>query len=218
MAVVSHELSLRPLLSRRTALPFSTELREWVDDTISSFPEGAFARLGLCSFEQPNGSPSKLLGSEDVLAQLMRPGPRAASMAMQRRYADAPVWLFLREWRTIAPWSELRLFFRRGQFAGASQLHTSRCFPEIYTRADAIQALLRAAVVTLRSRLHLPSVVVDIALSDRESGLSWELVELNPFFPVASPGLFSWTPVPDFDGTFRWMDDRGRLRGVALGP
>ena len=106
--------------------------------------------------------------SRSQLRQLAHPGERAASMAFRRLFAPDPVWLFLRAWRDIPPWTELRLFFRERQLVGATQLHTRHVFPELVSCAHEAGAVIHKATEMIVDVLHLPHVVVDIRLTHDE--------------------------------------------------
>jgi hypothetical protein len=111
-ALVSQEPKFRALLGCVCRQSFSNALERWIANALPRFQCGVFARLGMCSFTTPQRGPQRLTAAWQVLRQLAHPGERAVSMAFRRRFASEPVWLFLRAWRDIPPWTELRLFFR----------------------------------------------------------------------------------------------------------
>lgn len=209
-ALISQEPILRPLVGVECRKSFSQALKAWIGNALPRFSCGAFARLGMCSFTTRKRPPRRLTAAWQAYRQLAHPGERAASMALRRTFASEPVWLFLRAWRDIPPWTELRLFFRDRQLMGATQLHTQYFYSQLAAAASDTVVVLREAEAKIAEQLHLPRVVVDIRLTLEDA--HFELVELNPFFPLTGPGLFNWTDGGDFDRTFRYR----RADGVTV--
>jgi hypothetical protein len=213
-ALVSQEPKIRALLGCVYPQSFSSTLEQWIADVLPRFQCGVFARLGMYSFTTPQRGPRRLTAAWQVLRQLAHPGERAASMAFRRRFAPEPVWLFLRAWRDIPPWTELRLFFRDRQLVGVTQLHSRRAFPELMSRAYETGAVIHKATAMIVDVLHLPHVVVDIRLTHDDLGFG--LVELNPSFRATGPGLFSWIAGGDFDRNFRYRRADGQPNHLPL--
>lgn len=215
-ALLSQDPKIRVLSGHVCRQPFSCALEQWIIDTLPRFQCGAFARLGMCSFTTSRQGPRRLTATWQVLRQLAHPGERAATMAFRRRFAPEPVWLFLRAWCDISPWTELRLFFRNRKLIGATQLHARHVFPELASYADEAGAVILKAATMIGDVLHLPNVVADIRLTRDDIG--FELVELNPFFSATGPGLFSWTVEGDFDRTFRFRQSNGQTSRLPFDP
>jgi len=122
--------------------------------------------------------------------------------------------IWLREWRDIPAWSELRCFMRNRKLVGISQydyLHHER-HEELASNAASIQwAVERFFNALLLPVIHLDNVVFDVWVMRRQHGNEsvWEvrLLEINPFGPWTDPCLFSWKDGGNFDGTIRYMKE-----------
>lgn len=188
----------------------SDGLLEEIDAALLKFPEGVMPRIGYCSWKASliEKKPAKTL--KDVLKIITTDDPRVGNALSIHVGNEDPVTLHLRAWRDIPDWSEMRLFFRSGEFVGASQYAYRRSFPEIVNYAEEIKTVLHHAAPVLLEKLHLANVVVDLALlpidgKSPHAGLRPMLIELNPFSPLCDPCLFSWERGGNFDGQFRWI-------------
>jgi len=177
-----------------------------VDELVRRFPNGAFVRLGSRSpkdswwghehgfqcFEGMTAMRLLLDSSERVHDDL--------SMALHYTYNP---WIWVREWRDIPHWAEFRCFMRDRKLVGVSQYF----YRELWCPGDALvspRELLADLTETFWPRFQricpLDDVVFDITTDNPGA---WTLIEINPFFDLTDPCLYSWADGGDFDGGIR---------------
>lgn len=205
LAFLSQEKTTRRLIGADHRWDFSPALLNWVQTNLAAFPAGVFPRLNACSFVQPERGPLRLENAEQILKTLYHPGERAASLAFRIHRSRYDLYLCLRAWQDIPPWSEYRMFIKERRVIGVSQYHHRLVFPQITERRHQIQVHLETATATLLGLIHLATVVADIQITDT----GWNLIELNPFSPDTGPALFTWNNGGDFDETLRFRTHAG---------
>lgn len=212
------------------AWPPHSDLDARLDRAIRELGGRAFVRLGSRS---PKDSPlasrrgMMVADGAEALRLLCAGSERTRfDLALAVRL-DVPVWIFVREWRTIPPWSEWRLFFRGGALRAACQYEirdddqAPRHFPELWNAAlsgEVPRALARFAERFL-PRSHLADVVADaiaVPAGDGSGRLELELLELNPLFPKTDPCLYRWHFDDPSDMTFRAVAPDGSVARFPL--
>jgi hypothetical protein len=188
---------------------FSDALLAEIDAALLKYPEGVMPRIGYCSWKASLIEKRPAKTRTDLLQIITTDDPRVGNALAVLVGNDDPVVLHLRAWRSIPDWSEVRLFFKNGKFVGASQYAYRHSFPEIANYAKEIEAVAVRAASVILEKLHVPDVIVDLALQpidgqSPQAGVQPLLIELNPFSPLTDPCLFSWEKGGDFDGRFRW--------------
>lgn len=189
-----------------------TDIRERVAEAVARMPSGAFVRLGSRS---PKDSwlgykeGFRVRVATDPLRFLLDASERIyedLTLALQNEY---PPHIFVRQWLTIAPWQEFRCFMRARKLVGISQYNylEAEVFPEIVADAEAIRWAIEQAFSRFRGACHLADVVFDVIVERktmRDNTRIWEvkLLEINPFFELTDPCLFSWKD--GFNGEFRF--------------
>lgn len=174
-----------------------------LDDILSDYPEGAHARLGLCSFKfGPRPEPVRSAG--DIVRLMSLPNPRVAAVVEGMLQRSNPTRLYLRHWVEIPPWTEFRIFFRDGEVVGASQYRHDQVYPQIEEREGGIREAIIRFCYRIRRRLPLPSCIADVRILPQTDPLEAALIELNPFVRRTDPCLFDWSNPAGFDGTFRY--------------
>lgn len=215
-ALLSQHPETRAWIGCDWRLRFSESLSQWIDDTVATFPGGAFARLGACSFVTADRGPRRMCTGEQVVKLMMHPGVRAASLAYRCFRANQPVALCIREWRDIPAWSEFRIFIKGGNVLGISQYHWRCAFPQIEDSVETIIDLVHQASVRIAAATHIENVIADIFLVGLDADPSWFLTELNPYWTSSGSCLFTWKDGGDFDGTLRYRTAGGDLRIASL--
>lgn len=184
-----------------------------LDEDLASLPAAPFVRLGSRS---PKDTAAALLsrgraGSGQAVLKLLTAGSLRMAVDLDRclRSGYAP-WIYLRTWQPI-PWhDEFRAFVRDRRVIGVSQyFHTSE-WPASPGAAETIRVYARRlqdGLQGLLPLLHLPDVVVDVALDARAEG-GLRLIELNPWGDRSDAGLFLWNAA-EFDGCLRIRTRQG---------
>lgn len=215
-AFLTQHTETRALIGSASRLRFSKPLLRWLDDTVSAFPGGAYARLGGCSFVTEDRGPRKIRTGEQVVKLMMHPGNRAASLAYRCFRANQPIALCIREWRDMPPWCEFRIFIKDRKIMGVSQYHWRRAFPQVEDKLRTIVHLVSRASTTIAARSHLGTVVADVFLTLTDRYPSWALIELNPYWTSSDSCLFTWNDEGDFDASLRYRAANGDLTGALL--
>jgi hypothetical protein len=107
------------------------------------------------------------------------------------------VCLHLLEWRNMNDFDEVRLFIRSNELLGASSYHEDMKSPITLQRARDIAFAVKSFRDLLIRHLPLESVIVDCLIPKRTS-YQPQVLELNPFASISSPGHFSWDEKFDF--------------------
>jgi len=189
-----------------------------VNEAVKTFPDGAFIRLGSRSPKDSwrreptmrvlpvdqvtrDNSPLRfMLDCSERMSDDLR-------LAIQNDYAPH---IFVRKWINLEKWQEFRCFVRDGELVGISQYYYDQVFPVISHEADSIEWAIKAWCDSyFVNASHLRDVVFDVVVSMRGSRTIWPwnifLLEINPFFNMTDPCLFSWDKPNDFDGSFRYV-------------
>lgn len=193
-----------------------------VNAAVKQFPGGAFIRLGSrspkdtwCREPTMRVMPVDQITRENSPLRFMLNCSERMSddllLAIQNNYTPH---IFVRQWVEMQRWQEFRCFVKDRKLVGISQYFYDRAYPEIVNDADWIENAIRVWFeVWFKRAFHLNSVVFDVVVRVTRSGSStaWgaELIEINPFFDLTDPCLFSWDNGGDFDGTFLYVKGGG---------
>lgn len=178
---------------------------------IVAFSYSAFVRLGSHSpkdsevFRAKRGlvrSPItaiKLLQTSQIVRDDLR-------RSLERGYVPS---IFVREWMQVEPWQEFRCFQRNRELVGVTQVETGPAGSNtlLRTHSREVAAAIQDFAAKFREACPLKTVVFDVVVRSEPGqphGFSTKLLELNPFGPETSMGLFRWG-ANDFDGTFRCL-------------
>lgn len=182
------------------------DIRARVADAVDRFPAGAFVRIGSRSPKDSwdghrNGF--RILPGTDPLRFLLDVSERIyedLTLAIQHDYAPH---IFVRQWQNILRWAEFRCFMRDRKLVGISQYNylDNEVFQEILGEHKRIEQTIHGFFEQFRTASHLDDVVFDVFL---KHGWECRLLEINPFFEMTDPCLFTWTGGGDFDGSFRY--------------
>lgn len=115
---------------------------------------------------------------------------------------DYQAYIWLREWIDFNPWQEFRCFMYERKLIGVSQYNAlqGETFKEIKENEDSIVYAIEKFFEDFKKFCHLDSVVFDIIYFKKENvddgvkiiSNSVKLLEINPFFNMTYPGLYSW--------------------------
>lgn len=184
---------------------FSDEFLADIQTAIASFPSGVMPRLGYCSWKYSMLVNEPATTVTDVLKIISRDDPRIGGFLARELTTEQAVFLHLREWHHIPPWSEFRLFIRNRQVIGVSQYHHQETYPEIQENLEAIKASLISFSCQLIDALHMDTVVADVFVEQQaDDSFKTTLIELNPFIQRTDPCLYSWQNGGDFDRGIRY--------------
>lgn len=159
---------------------------------------------------RPKGGPWPISSGEEAMRLLLETSERVNDDLLEAVAQDYSPWIWVRAWQDIEPWQEFRCFVRDGQLIGISQYDymERRFFPQLARDrslyASAIMVFLRKRVLPV---LHVPSAVVDVFVtvegmpSGRGRKASAKLLEINPYFDLTDPCLFSWEELGDLKAT-----------------
>jgi hypothetical protein len=187
-----------------------SDIRASITEAVCKMPDGAFIRLGSRSPKDSWGlqrTGGKILQHQDPLQYLLDCSERIyddLTFAIQQQYTP---YIWVREWVDIKPWSEFRCFMKDRKLVGVSQYN--------YLDGEAFEeldpGLCEWAIEVFFHRFlkatTLTSIVFDVFVdikqrSPNSRDVEVKLLEINPFFELTDPCLFSWhTP---FDGSFRY--------------
>jgi hypothetical protein len=161
-----------------------------IDTAFHKSPK-VFPRLSFCSWQSAKlrGKPCTNVG--DILAIICQKDDRIDSYMTAARAQYTPIWLHLIEWRDLAGFDEVRLFFRNRYLVGASSYHEDANHPISESRALEMVRKIKNFSVQICCHLPLENIIVDCLIPKECSALP-ELLELNPFGPISSAGHFSW--------------------------
>lgn len=198
----------------------SLDFHAEVDEKIAVFPTGAHARLGGCSFKQPQQFQAKpVFGSRELAPHILQENPRVAGLLASSLQSNFEVGLFLRPWHDIPQWSEFRLFLKARAFVGASQYFHSTVFPEIEANAGAIAGALINFAEAFLAVSHLDDAIVDVFVREGDN-MGWEavLLDINPLIRRSDACLFRWSNGGDFDRGLRFRGSDGRMLSMSPLP
>jgi len=196
------------------SLEVVSAVRRHVADMVEDFPFGTVIRLGSRSPKDSwawHRQSGKTTSGDDPLAYLLDSSERVYEdlcLASMNNYLP---WIWVRQWVNFQPWQEVRCFQRNGQIVGMSQYNYRKPSEEIREHASGFEWAIRQFHPTFAAACHLRDVVFDVIVKVQElipdDGVKtcrYEVVlmEINPFFEMTDPCLFSWKK-DDFDGSFR---------------
>lgn len=187
-------------------------IRARVQEAIAAYPSGAFVRLGSRSPKDSwilNREGAKLTWKDesDCLRFLLDSERVAEDLKLALDYGYDPS-IYVREWIDFLPWQEWRCFMCNRELIGISQYEYRDYYPE----ADFFHPVMTDAIreqlwPKFREACHLDNVVFDVITKkigeDNGSQYKAILLEINPFFRLTDPCLYSWQNVGDFDGGVR---------------
>lgn len=182
---------------------------------------GVFVRLGSRSPKdsfwwwhaperEANGGPWPIITGAEAMSALLETSERVNDDLLQAVAEDYSPWIWARAWQDIEPWQEFRCFVRDGQLIGISQYDymERRFFPQLARDkglyASAVTLFVNKRVLPV---LHIPSAVVDVFVtvegmpSGRGRTVSAKLLEINPYFDLTDPCLFSWDELDNLKTT-----------------
>lgn len=173
---------------------------------------GAFIRLGSRSpkdswwpwhQEERDGMefPWPITNGDDAMALLLGTSERVNDDLLANVAANRSSWIFARAWEQIEPWQEFRCFIKDKRVIGISQYDymNGKVYPQLLSDKslyiNALQLFVNKRVIPA---LHMDSAVVDMYVkvtympSGRGRKASARLLEINPYFELTDPCLFSW--------------------------
>lgn len=196
---------------------FSEKFLKDIDRVLEKTPLVA-PRIGFCSWKSPRIPILASYQSRGVLFTICSENERVARAIVAHLSSGTALFLHLRKWRDIPPWSEFRIFIRDRRVIGISQYHHQTGFPEIVANQAAIKTSLSSFCHDLIDALHVDTVVADVFVDRQEDGrFSATLIELNPFIQRTDPCLYTWKNGGDFDGGIRYRKPQERPRTVEPG-
>mgnify|MGYP001026833852 CR=1 FL=1 len=188
---------------------FSENFQANIEDITKKWPKGVFPRIGFCSWKETEYQILPCYGVRGVLSTITADNERVGRAIATHSSGNTPLFLHLREYHPLAPWSEFRMFIRDRRLVGVSQYHHHAAYPEIEEHVTPIKATLKAFSRDLIDVLHMDSVVADVFVEQHDGrDFKTTLIELNPFLWRTDPCLYSWKSGGDFDGGFRYRKIR----------
>jgi hypothetical protein len=187
-----------------------SDIRAKVSDAVDRMPDGAFVRLGSRSPKdswalQREGG--KILPGEDPLRFMLDCSERIYEdlmLAIQHNYYPC---IWVRQWINIPRWSEFRCFMKHRKLVGISQYNYLD--NEIFSEIDAgmCEWAIHEFFKSFLKATAIQDVVFDVFVKSRKIGphsrdVEVKLLEINPYFELTDPCLFSWHV--EFDGSFRY--------------
>ena len=184
-------------------------IRAKVSDAVAKMPRGAFIRLGSRSPKDSwllHKEGGRVLPDEDPLRFMLDCSERMYEdlmLAVENNYRPH---IWVRQWVDIPRWSEFRCFMRDRKLVGISQYNylDGEVFTEI--DPDYCRWAIEMFFPSFLNATELSHVVFDVYLKTKLLGNSRitevKLLEINPFFELTDPCLFSWA-ANDMDGSFR---------------
>lgn len=198
-------------MTRRSLQTIRASLNTYIPRVMAQAKcEGVFVRLGSRSpkdsyYEDGEKKwwqgPWPLQSTDEALGLLLCTSERINDDLHQAVAWDYSPWLWVREWVDLQPWQEFRCFVRDGQVTGISQYDYMKRqhYPQLQRDktlyANAITLFLNKRVLP---SLHIPNAVVDVYVtvegmrSGRGRKASARLLEINPYFELTDPCLFTW--------------------------
>lgn len=193
-----------------------SHIEKALDKAIDRFPGGVFVRLGSRSPKDSwKGYKDGFRVANGMAAMeiLLDASERIAEDLMLAIKNDYPPHLFVREWIDMPEWAEFRCFQKDNKLVGISQYNylKNEIYPEILEHHESIQwAIERFFVAQLQPVIHLENVVFDVFVKQRNKNNTTEwvvkLLEINPFFEMTDPCLYTWVNGGDFDGKLRFIE------------
>ncbi len=197
---------------------FSERFLRNIDDALEKHPLVA-PRIGFCSWKSLRIPILASYQSRGVLYTICSENERVARAIAAHLSSETALFLHLRKWHDIPPWSEFRVFIRDRRVIGISQYHHQSGFPEISASERAIKASLSDFFRDLIDALHMDTVVADVFVERQEDGrFKTTLIELNPFIQRTDPCLYTWKNGGDFDGGFRYREAQDQSQAAQSGP
>jgi hypothetical protein len=180
-----------------------SDIRKRVQDAIAAYPAGCFIRLGSRSpkdsWDLHRTGGKITTGDLDPLRYLLDCSERIMEDLLLAIHEEYPPHIFVRQWIDIPRWSEFRCFMENRKLVGISQYNylDGEAFQEIINNAGCIQWAIKQFFPSFRDASHLDNVIFDVFVRCRKVSANtsqWEvkLLEINPFFNMTDPCLFSW--------------------------
>lgn len=199
------------------------DIRGRVAAKVALFPKGCFIRLGSRSPKDSwelQRTGGRVLPGEDPLRFMLDESERISDdlhLALSEGYCPT---IWVREWLEFEPWQEARCFVGDGKLAGISQYDYFHAYPEHWHAESSIEWAIRqwftAHDLAPRLEADYPAgVIVDVVAlcqqkteADGAAATEWNvrLLELNPWFEMTDPCLFSWQRPEEFDGRCKWVN------------
>lgn len=183
-------------------------LKARLETLITSFPEGAFVRLGSRSPKDSwtgIGEGFRVTNAERAVMLLLDSMERIADDLSQDDYAGASSWIFVRAWREMPKWSEFRCFMKARRLVAVTQYdcEKEKSFPEIRENAPAIGQAIRGFFETrFRDACHLEDVVFDVFVTQDADGFQATLLEINPYASnLTYSGAFDWSEIVETESS-----------------
>ncbi|MFA5766810.1 MAG: hypothetical protein WC919_02725 [Candidatus Paceibacterota bacterium] len=186
------------------------DIRAKVSEAVEKMPNGAFIRLGSRSPKDSwalQRSGGKIISGQDPLQYLLDCSERIYEDLMLAIKKDYLPHIWVRQWVEIPRWSEFRCFMKDRKLVGISQYNylKGEVFPEL--DPGMCEWAVREFFKMFREATTLTDIVFDVFVKVRKAGpnsrdIEVKLLEINPFFELTDPCLFTWHI--EFDGSFRY--------------
>lgn len=186
-------------------LPLSEDLSHLIALELTALGSPAFLRTSYGMVKENPFAYAPVTRLHEVEGILRWVDKRLMRFYAERLASGDPASLFLRQWVTIAPWAEFRVFVKGRRIVGVSQYPAQIFYPEIAAQADAIRQAIVQLFHEIMHLLPLDDVIVEIYADPTPQGMKAHVIELNPFLPLSDAGLFSWQGGGDFDQSFRYL-------------
>lgn len=179
-----------------------------LDEAIAKMPNGAFVRLG--SRSPKDAGKSLHVTNADQAMTLFVNSERVFDdliLAIGNKYTPH---IWVRQWIDIPKDAEFRCFMKNRKLVGISQYYYfDGAFKNIIDNSEQIQWAIQQFFSVFSAACHLDSVVFDVYLKNKVHGneVTWDvrLLEINPFFELTDPCLFTWSKPKEFNGDFRYI-------------
>lgn len=151
--------------------------------------------------KDPATAPWPITSGQDAVKLLLETSERVNDdllLAVANNYSPH---IWVRAWEEMLPWQEFRCFIHEGRILGISQYDYMgrKVHPQLVRDrglyVNAVMLFLNKRVIP---SLHIPSAVVDLYVqvnhmpSGRGRKASARLLEINPYFSLTDPCLFTW--------------------------
>lgn len=202
-AIGWHSASFREAVSATFPPPaISDTFTTLAKQALANMPAGAFPKLGYCSWKGTGAGLVPVYDYHCLITAIKHPDPRIDRALLAGLMSNNDITLHLIEWRDIPEYSEFRLFFRSGEFVGASQYHKNIQYDWLTENESQVKDAITRFIPKLNSAMHIENAAADVFVFEEDNGLNAELIEINPFSIHTDTCLFDWH-ANDFDASIR---------------
>ena len=166
-----------------------------VQGLIDQFPHGAFVKLGSRSPKDSWAAQTenfRVVSADTAIAWLTE-SERITDDLQVRDYRP---YLAVREWKSIPPPEEWRVFVKSRRIAGVSQYNYFESYPLLPSIVPVVRSAIDWFWPQLREALPLDDLIVDLWIHGRRQANAtvWEakVIEINPWGFWTDPCLMSW--------------------------